>query len=241
LKVFEDYCCGGDIMYCFPKVKGLSEEFLTAIKTAGIKERKIGKNVVLIREGDKNDKIIILEKGFATVSRTDQNGNGKLLSLAYNEALGLAGFFQGKEYPATVVTLTECRIYELNRPDTMRLIDEVSVIRRCLLEMMDEYVSFYIKNSVYQIYDSIEVQLARLLLDVAQNCGQNRADGDIQIPMALTDEMLSNFFGCSRETITRVLGKWKGEKLVYKKNRNISIHNREELIRLAQGEDDYKI
>ena len=39
----------------------------------------------------------------------------------------------------------------------------------------------------------------------------------------MTDEFLGNLLGSSRETVTRLLGKWRDEGIVIKKNRFLTI------------------
>lgn len=216
-------------MFCFPKVGEPSAEVLQALKNAGIKEQRARKNAVLLREGENNNRIIILDQGYVKITKMDLNGNIKLLALGHSQALGLAGFFQKKEYPATVTALTECSYFSMWRNDLQVLMDEAPVIRDYFLESMDEFVSYYIWNSVMQTYDSTKVQLAGILLDIMEEIGKPMENGEMEIPLALTDEILSNFLGSSRETVTRILGKWREAGWIDKKKRCLVIHDSDNL------------
>ena len=55
-------------------------------------------------------------------------------------------------------------------------------------------------------------------LGPAESCGKP----EMRVTMALTHEELANLAGCSRETVTRTLGRFKREQLI--KMRGVSIH-----------------
>ena len=74
-----------------------------------------------------------------------------------------------------------------------------------------------------QSYDSVDVQLARILYDMAVEMGHVQENGHIHLPIAMTDEFLGNLLGSSRETVTRLLGKWRDEGIIIKKNRFLTI------------------
>lgn len=217
-------------MFCFPKVGKTEKLFLDELKQRGISIKKIPKNHTLIEEGEKNDHLIVLVDGYVKISKMDTNGHVRLLALAHDhQVMGVAGFFKKGVYPSTVTTLTDCLVYEINYDLAIQMIEEKQAMRRYLYQLMDEVVSYYICNTVMQTYDSVDVQLARVLYDMAIEIGEAQKNGQILIPIAMTDEFLGNLLGCSRETITRLLSKWKEKGLIIKKNRFVTITDLKEI------------
>ena len=210
-------------MFCFPKAGKTGTLFLEELKQRSIPVKKIPKNHKLMEEGEKNDRLIVLTEGYAKISRMDNNGHIRLLALAHDQVLGVAGFFNKGVYPSTVTTLTDCLIYEVSYDLAIQMIEENKSIRQYLFRLMDQFVTFYICNAVMQSYDSVDVQLARILYDMAVEIGKTQENGHIRLPIAMTDEFLGNLLGSSRETVTRLLGKWRDEGIIIKKNRFLTI------------------
>lgn len=210
-------------MFCFPKAGKTGTLFLEELTQRGILVKKIPKNHKLMEEGEKNDRLIVLTDGYAKISRMDTNGHIRLLALAHDQVMGVAGFFNKGVYPSTVTTLTDCLIYEVSYDLAMQMIEDNRAIRQYLFRLMDQFVTFYICNAVMQSYDSVDVQLARILYDMAVEMGHVQENGHIRLPIAMTDEFLGNLLGSSRETVTRLLGKWRDEGIIIKKNRFLTI------------------
>lgn len=223
-------------MICFPKAERPSDQLLKILETSGILRRNVPKNTVLFREGEENNEIFILEKGYIQVAKMDAEGKVKLLALGHEQVFGVSGFFKRKEYPATVTTLTNCTLYCLQRQEVTYLMRKNPIMVHYFLETMDEFVSFYISNSVRQSYASLEMKLAGLLLDMTEEVGERIPGGELLIPLAISNETLGNFLGTSRETISRVIGKWKGNGWLYKKRRYIVIHDINSLKKNGENE-----
>lgn len=217
-------------MFCFPKVGKTEKFFLEELKQRNVVCKKIPKNQTLIEEGEKNDHLIVLADGYAKISKMDANGHVRLLALAHDhQVMGVAGFFKKGIYPSTVTTLTDCLVYKVSYDLAIQIIEENQAVRQYLYQLMDEVVSYYICNTVMQTYDSVDIQLARCLYDMAIEIGKVQKNEQILIPIAMTDEFLGTLLGSSRETITRLLSKWKEKGLIIKKNRFITIINLKEI------------
>jgi len=63
----------------------------------------------------------------------------------------------------------------------------------------------------------------------AESCGKT----EMRFTMALTHEELANLVGCSRETMTRMLGRFKREKLIQIHGVSILILSPEKLERIS--------
>jgi len=203
----------------------ITPELETIFQNINSKPKHYSAGSPLFREGDVNDHIVILLEGIVKVIKIDIDGNHKLIGLGgANELMGFTGFFTKKNYSASVISVTDVSIHELYYNELMEIIDKFPKARNFLYQAMDLFMEYYINISIIQSYNSIESQLARILSNLSNKFGMKKADGSIEISMKLTDEMLGSIIGTNRETVTRVLSKFKNMKLLSKKNKIITIH-----------------
>ena len=78
--------------------------------------------------------------------------------------------------------------------------------------LSEEYKSAFFDARRLALSGSTAGRLAGVLLEWgrAESCGKP----EMRLTMALTHEELANLVGCSRETMTRMLGRFKREKLI---------------------------
>ena len=97
--------------------------------------------------------------------------------------------------------------------------------------LSEEYKAAFFDARRLALSGSTAGRLAAVLLDWgrAESCGK----GEMRFTMALTHEELANLVGCSRETMTRMLGRFKREKLIQIHGVSILILSPERLERIS--------
>jgi CRP/FNR family cyclic AMP-dependent transcriptional regulator len=213
-------------LFCFPvdgRLMKIESEIIGYLDYAGIQQEFVRKQHPLFREGEKNEQIIVLKQGLIKITKVDIRGNLKIVGFIKSGTFGYAGFFQGKNYPATTTTITDCLLYRVPRSKVEELIHEQPKFRSYLYTVMDRYIEYYINNSIMQTYNTLEVQLAYVLFDFTYELGKKLENGDILINMKLSDETLSSIIGTNRETVSRIMGKFREAGWIRKENRTISI------------------
>ena len=81
---------------------------------------------------------------------------------------------------------------------------------------------------------SVENRLASTIIRLGEQLGFSDGKG-IFIPVRLTRGELAEFIGCRAETTTRLMTKWKRSHIVESKREGITIHNPEELQKIANN------
>ncbi len=77
-------------------------------------------------------------------------------------------------------------------------------------------------------------RLARLLLELAQRCGETTGQGvTLAVPLSQTD--LASWVGVSRATVTRALRQWRERKLVSTRQGHMTIIDTAALRRISGG------
>src|SRR5262249_44389236 len=69
----------------------------------------------------------------------------------------------------------------------------------------------------------MKARVARVLLDLAEDLGEETNSGDILIPVMINQSDLAAMAGVARENTSRILSEWKRNKLVTKSSGSFRI------------------
>lgn len=223
-------------MFALRKNEKLKPEYIEHFKKMGMKEESYKPGESLIRQGEKNDEMIIIIEGLIKLIIHDMNGNSKFVGIASsNEVVGVSGMFTHNETPASVITVTEVKVYSINREILMKIVNELPDFREYLFRIMGTYIEYYVNCSIVQSYMTTEVQLAYVLLNLATRFGISTVDNTVEIQIDMTDVLLGEIVGARRETVTRIMSKLRENKVISKNKRRVLIHDLKELELMVQG------
>ena len=138
-------------------------------------------------------------------------------SLQYSgpgEVVGEMGAVEEQGRSASVVTLEQTNVIWLSR----------NLFRECLLSMPTMTYNLVrilsrrlrLADAHIQSLASLDVygRVARQLLSFAQEYGEKTGEGDILIPIRLTQNDLADLVGASRVRVNQVLGHYKEKKYI---------------------------
>lgn len=127
---------------------------------------------------------------------------------------------------ASVVTLEASTLLWLDRALFQRCLMTMPVLAynlACILSMRLRLANEKIQALATQ---SVEARIARQILAFADQCGLKQANGDIQIPLRLTQSDLAAMIGASREHINKVIVSYKERGyLSVDRHYHLTIHN----------------
>src|SRR5260370_37982172 len=129
------------------------------------------------------------------------------------DVLGLGAVISGSRYEVTGETTEPTAIKNIRREDFLSFLQkhgEASL--HAAKALSEEYKAAFFDARRLALSGSAAGRLAGVLLDWgrAASCGKP----EMRFTMALTHEELANMAGTSRETVTRVLGKLRKDKLI---------------------------
>lgn len=216
-------------MFC-----NLRDDALNHLDQIGVQVRYPAR-VNIFQQGDKARALHVLCYGHVKLHATSREGRTMILKIAWpGDVLGLSALLSQGDYEVTAETLEPCQVKTLRHEEFLAFIDKFSEAGRHSLESMaNEYQSAFRDARRLSLATSASSRLANVLLDLARNAANGKEE--MRFNMALTHEELGNLAGLSRETVTRLLGKFKREGLLKIKGVSITIADPDRFRRLTEA------
>jgi CRP/FNR family transcriptional regulator, cyclic AMP receptor protein len=214
-------------MFC-----NLSAEALDDFGSIGV-QAKLPKGTKLFMEDDSSNGVFVICTGQVKLSCTSREGRTMILKIALpGDVLGLGAVISGSRYEVTAETIEPTEIKNIRREDFLSFIQkhgEASL--HAAKALSEEYKAVFFDARRLALSGSAAGRLASVLLDWgrAASCGKP----EMRFTMALTHEELANMVGSSRETVTRMLGRFKRDKLIQMRGSSILILSQERLEQLS--------
>ena len=155
--------------------------------------------------------------------------DGKVLITRISEAgelLGLSSTISNKPYMVTAETLVPCQIDYIKREDFLRFLAENNTACiRVAEHLSNNYHSAYEQVRSLGLSHSTGEKLAKLILEWCARSGKQSERG-ISLKLTLTHEEIAQLIGASRETVTRLLGDFKAQEVIYLKGSTLIIRDK---------------
>jgi CRP/FNR family transcriptional regulator, cyclic AMP receptor protein len=191
------------------------------------------KGAKLFHEDGPSNGVFVICTGQVKLSCTSREGRTLILKIAMpGDVLGLGAVISGSRYEVTAETTEPTEIKCIRREEFLSFIQkhgEASL--HAAKALSEEYKAVFFDARRLALSGSAAGRLAGVLLDWgrATSCGKP----EMRFTMALTHEELANLVGSSRETVTRMLGRFKREKLIQVRGASILILSPEKLEHLS--------
>ncbi len=214
-------------MFC-----NLDAEALGDFESIGV-QATLPKGAKLFQEDGPSNGVFVICTGQVKLSCTSREGRTLILKIAMpGDVLGLGAVISGSRYEVTAETIEPTEIKSIRREEFLSFIQkhgEASL--HAAKALSEEYKAAFFDARRLALSGSAAGRLAGALLDWgrAASCGRS----EMRFTMALTHEELANLVGTSRETVTRMLGRFKREKLIQVRGASILILSPEKLEQLS--------
>ena len=176
----------------------------------------------------------MLFRSRAKLSIVSSEGKTLILHIAEpGEILGLSSSLLSQPYQATVETLSPCQLNFIRREDFLRFIRTHSEPMFRVAEFLSrEYRAACNEIGSLGLSHSAAEKMARLLLDWKDTHGNG--NGTTTLKLTLTHEEMAQMIGSSRETVTRMLARFRAKKYIEIRGSTLLIQNRAALQSLAE-------
>jgi len=185
------------------------------------------KDALLFVEGQTPRGIHMLCQGEVKLSTTSRDGKTLILKVAQpGEILGLSSCISGTSYGVTAEAHRPCQASFIRREDFLRFLREhgEACLRAAEQLGAQHEDAVAVIRSIGLGHQASE-KLAKFLLSQA-------AEGTNRLTLTLNHQEIAETIGTSRETVTRLFGKFKRANLIAAHGTSISIRNRAALERL---------
>ncbi|MGH9644359.1 MAG: Crp/Fnr family transcriptional regulator [Terriglobales bacterium] len=169
--------------------------------------------------------VYILCKGHAKLSVVSEEGRTLIIKIAGSgELLGASACLSGRPYEATVETLTPCELNFIKTEDFRRLLQtDGDICMQAARQMSRQYQNACRELRWVGLSRSADWRVASLLLVCAEERG---TPGPVPgFKMMLTHEGLAQMVGTTRETITRVIARFRRQGFIHVRGATILLSN----------------
>jgi CRP/FNR family transcriptional regulator, cyclic AMP receptor protein len=188
-------------------------------------------HAILFREGLPADRIHVLCSGRVKVTSSSSSGRLFLLRVAVpGDILGLAALEEQTTHRVTAEAVSPCATKSIPRADFIRVMKtnpDLSLI--AALAIAREYRSAFLSARRLALNTSAAGKLASTLLDLARPDDASYYPTPANLPisflMQLSQEELGSMAGLSRETVSRLLTRFRREGLVDQSQDRMTLNN----------------
>jgi CRP/FNR family cyclic AMP-dependent transcriptional regulator len=169
---------------------------------------------ILFVEGQEARGVFILCNGKVKLSAGSADGKSLIMRIAESgEIIGLPGTISGKPYELTAEALEPLQANFIGRDSFLKFLREHgdSALRVAQI-LSDIYHATCQEVRYLGLSSSAAEKLARFLLDWSANHGGD--SGGSRAVLTLTHEEIAEMLGTTRETVSRLFGDFKRQKLV---------------------------
>jgi CRP/FNR family transcriptional regulator, cyclic AMP receptor protein len=179
----------------------------------------------LFVEGQSPRGVFILCSGRVKLSTSSADGKSLIVRIAEaGEVLGLPATVTGEPYELTAEVIEPAQANVIARQDFLAFLREHGeAALRVAQQLGETYHSAIAEMRTIGLSHSVGEKLARFLLDLSVGDENGK---EVRITLALTHEEIAQMIGASRETVTRLFGKFKREQLLQVKGSTVIIKNK---------------
>jgi len=192
-------------------------------------ETKFKKGEYIFFEGEAGDKFFIIKEGQVKLTKMIKNGDEQILNIfSNNDIIAEIVAFDKGNYPASAVTMTDTKLIVFDQSELEDLIMSHPSIGVKLLREMSHRLRRAQENVRDLALKDSSAKVAGLLIFLAEKYGKKKKDKVI-LDISLTQQELASMIGSSRETVSRVLGKFESEDLIKTSRKKIIISKIDEI------------
>jgi CRP/FNR family transcriptional regulator, cyclic AMP receptor protein len=171
--------------------------------------REFKKNHVILHEEDTNSFMYIIVQGKVKIYQIGSQGREMILSVhGAGEFFGEMSLIDGKTDPATVAAMETSLIAIISRNDFYFLLHSQKKILENLLELLCSRLRESWKKIQMLNFNDAAQRIKMLLLILSEDYGEKTQSGTT-LRIKLIHQNIADMTGLTRETVTRVLDKWK--------------------------------
>jgi len=171
--------------------------------------REFKKNEVILYEQDTNEFMYIILSGKVKVIQTTEDGKEIILAThKSNELFGEISLIDGKTSPATVLATEDSLIAIISKKDFYFLLSNQSKVLEKLLHILCSRLRESWKRIHILNFNNASQRIKMLFLMLSYDNGKKTSEGVI-LNMRLTHQNIADMVGLTRETVTRIIDKWR--------------------------------
>lgn len=189
---------------------------------------------VLFLEGDRADRVLLIERGSVLLTSTLPGGRDVVLAvLGPGDIAGELSAFDGEPRSASAMALDDVETVVAPASTLMRALADVDAAHELIRVLAARLRDGDRKRLEFAALDTLG-RVAWRLLELSERFGQKTAEG-IAVELPLSQEQLASWCGASREATVKALRTLRSLETITTGRKHVVIHDPEALRRQAQG------
>lgn len=227
----------GHLSAHFPFPAALTSSYVEKLKAMGV-GTLVAQNTVLFEQGQDPTGVHVILEGSTKLAVSSSQGKTLVLGIfGPGVVLGLAAAILGRPHAASAETLKQAKVLFVPRTELVKEMRADSGAACRAAELVSQACYFLLgKMAAIELSQSSEQKLARCLLGlVSSNSGCMEG---VTVKLDLNQEAIAQLIGTSRETVSRLLSRFRHMRILDWKYSGLVIRDRRALERIANLEDD---
>jgi len=210
-----------------------AEILLAALRRDG-RTRKFQRGQALFTEGDRAERVFLIERGWVTVTCVAPGGREIVLGLrGPGDMLGELSALDSEPRSATAVAVSEVEVVVVSGSALERALDDVQASRELIRMLAGRLRDADRKRLEFAALDTLG-RVAWRLLELSERFGHKTADG-ISVDLPLSQEQIAGWCGASRESTVKALSSLRTLGCITTGRRRVVIRDLTALRRHAGG------
>jgi CRP/FNR family cyclic AMP-dependent transcriptional regulator len=189
-----------------------------------------GSNIVAAEQP--GEVVYIVLEGTIKICIEQVDGTEVILAiLGPGDTVGELSLIDSAGRSANVVTMERSRLVWMDRDTFWESLQKMPLITYELLHVLGDRLR--LANEQIQALATLDIygRVARQILAIAERYGRVTSDGEIVIPIRLTQSDIASLVGASRERVNQVMVAYKQQNYISTdQNYRITIHDRQALV-----------
>ena len=224
--------CEQCIIRQFNSLKYLSKEELTRVSNCKT-TKTIKKGEAIFEEGERLKGVFCIKDGVCKVSKMSENGRNQIISLvSKGDLLGERSLISDEASNLKAIALNDMQVCFIPKEEIIKDLSKNPSFSMSVLKDMAQTLKQADNVIVDMAQKTVKQRLAETLLNLQDKFGVN-AENTINIHLSRED--IANIIGTATESAIRLLSDLKKREIIEFKGKDISIINRNELDKIAQG------
>ena len=222
-----------DLAGAYPVLSDVDLECLLGIQPMGGGVAR-QRGSVLMAEGQKPLGVHVLWDGRVKLSMSSENGKSLILGFASRGAvLGLPTTISGRPYGMRAEVVETAKVTFVSRDNLLRHLHATATAAYAAAELVSAIYYFVLAETrASSLPGSAEQKMARFLLGL--NPVAASFDSRMTVSLLLTQEEIGQMIGVSRETVARMMSRFKKQRILEYKAPLLVIHDAATLAKVAE-------
>jgi len=144
--------------------------------------------------------------------------------------LGLYAVLSHGVYEVSAESLTQAQLRPVERERFLNFLRSHKEAQLRAVQCICQEYRFALQDACrIALAETVAARLARLLMELAHQIGEQTESGEFRFPLLLTHEEMASMTCTTRETVTRTLGQFRKDGWISIEDANVTIHNTDQM------------